>query len=121
MIAIGDQHWTGFTDSLRRPSASSGAAIDNPSYPYKDDESYSDVGRKRRPQIHDAGGGGGRGGLPVPNRNAGGKLSARKDARLGVGAGGRLSASSGSTIVASKNMGQGKTKLCWRCSSFWNL
>ena len=57
----------------------------------------------------------------MPNRNAGGKLSARKDARLGVGAGGRLSASSGSTIVASKNMGQGKTKLCWRCSSFWNL
>ena len=110
MIAIGDQHWTGFSDSLRRPSASSGAAIDNPSYPYKDDESNSDVGRKRRPQIHDTGGG-----LPAPNRNAGGKLSARKDARLGVGAGGRLSASSGSTIVASKNMGQGKTKHRWRC------
>ena len=118
MIAIEDQHWTGFTDGLRRASGPTGAVIDNPSYPYKDEETNADVGRKRRPQIHDAGGGGG--GLPAPNRNAGGKMaSARKDARLGGaggGRGGRLSASSGSTIVASKNMGQGEFQRCSSCS-----
>ena len=91
--------WSGFNpEAVRAPSGSSGG--DNPSYPYRDEEASSDASRKRRQAPAREAGAVTAGLAPVRNAGVGGV--AKGGRRVG-----RTSASSGSTIVAAKNMGQG--------------
>ena len=103
MIEI--NQWSGFNpESVRRQSGSS--AADNPSYPYRDDDASSNASRKKRHHAQP----GGKNGAGVGGINGFIPARAAFDEAPGIRRhAGRSNVSSASTIVASKNMGQGFT------------